>query len=110
MFNVSRRSALLGMMALATVRAGVARAADEVLPSWNDGPAKQAIIKFVQQTTDAASAQFVPPEQRIAAFDQDGTLWVEKPALFARLSIASTACQPWSRRSRNLQGSSHSRP
>ena len=80
MFNVSRRTALLGMMALATVRAGVARAADEALPSWNDGPAKQAIIKFVQQTTDAASAQFVPPEQRIAAFDQDGTLWVERPA------------------------------
>jgi hypothetical protein len=77
--EISRRSALLGVIALATVRTGVARAADEVLPSWNDGPTKQAIIKFVQQTTDTSSAQFVLPEQRIAAFDQDGTLWVEHP-------------------------------
>jgi phosphoglycolate phosphatase-like HAD superfamily hydrolase len=49
------------------------------LPSWNDGPAKQAINKFVQATTDPKSAHFVPPEQRIATFDQDGTLWVEQP-------------------------------
>ena len=49
------------------------------LPSWNDGPAKQAIINFVQVTTDHASPKNVPPEQRIAAFDQDGTLWVEHP-------------------------------
>ena len=49
------------------------------LPSWNDGPAKQAIVKFVQATTDASGAQFVPPAQRIASFDQDGTLWVEHP-------------------------------
>jgi len=49
------------------------------LPSWNDGPVKQAIIKFVQTTTDSKNAQFVPPEQRIATFDQDGTLWVEHP-------------------------------
>jgi len=68
--EISRRSALLGMIALATVRTGVARAADEVLPSWNDGPTKQAIIKFVQQTNDTSSAQFVLPEQRIAPFDQ----------------------------------------
>ncbi|MCX5872877.1 MAG: HAD family hydrolase [Deltaproteobacteria bacterium] len=49
------------------------------LPSWNDGPAKQAIIQFVQDTTDQASPKFVPPEARIATFDQDGTLWVEHP-------------------------------
>jgi phosphoglycolate phosphatase-like HAD superfamily hydrolase len=47
--------------------------------SWNDGPAKQAIIDFVRATTDQASAKFVPPEERIACFDQDGTLWVEHP-------------------------------
>src|SRR5215475_1320992 len=56
-----------------------AQAQTDVLPSWNDGPAKQAIIKFVQATTDAASPKFVPPEERIATFDQDGTLWVEHP-------------------------------
>jgi phosphoglycolate phosphatase-like HAD superfamily hydrolase len=49
------------------------------LPSWNNGPAKQAIIAFVQATTDKASPTFVPPEARIATFDQDGTLWVEHP-------------------------------
>ncbi|HTQ52548.1 MAG TPA: HAD family hydrolase [Candidatus Acidoferrales bacterium] len=52
---------------------------DNPLPSWNDGPAKQAIINFVQTTTDSGSANFVPAEERIATFDQDGTLWVEKP-------------------------------
>ena len=49
------------------------------LPSWNDGPAKQAIVDFVKATTDSASPKFVPPEERIATFDQDGTLWVEHP-------------------------------
>jgi hypothetical protein len=49
------------------------------LASWNDGPAKQAIVDFVRATTDQASAKFVPPEERIACFDQDGTLWVEHP-------------------------------
>ena len=49
------------------------------LPSWNDGPAKQAIMDFVKATTDPSSPNFVPPEARIATFDQDGTLWVEHP-------------------------------
>jgi phosphoglycolate phosphatase-like HAD superfamily hydrolase len=56
----------------------IARAQDP-LPSWNDGAAKQAIVNFVQATTVAASPQFVPPAERIATFDQDGTLWVEHP-------------------------------
>src|SRR5262245_17836080 len=49
------------------------------LPSWNDGAAKQAIVNFVRATTDSASPKFVPPEARVATFDQDGTLWVEHP-------------------------------
>src|SRR5215831_14128224 len=49
------------------------------LASWNDGPAKQAIVDFVRATTQQGSANFVPPEARIATFDQDGTLWVEHP-------------------------------
>ena len=49
------------------------------LASWNDGPAKQAIIDFVHATTDQGSPKFVPAEDRIATFDQDGTLWVEHP-------------------------------
>ena len=49
------------------------------MPSWNDGAAKQAIVDFVKATTDKSSPDFVPPEERIATFDQDGTLWVEHP-------------------------------
>jgi len=49
------------------------------LPSWNDGPSKQAIIDFVRATTDQGSPKLVPPEERITTFDQDGTLWVEHP-------------------------------
>jgi phosphoglycolate phosphatase-like HAD superfamily hydrolase len=49
------------------------------LPSWNDGAAKKAIVEFVKTTTEKGSLQFVPPEERIATFDQDGTTWVEQP-------------------------------
>ena len=52
------------------------------LPSWNDGPAKQSIVTFVQKVSDSAGPQFVPPEQRIATFDNDGTLWSEQPIYF----------------------------
>ncbi len=58
---------------------GQAYAQTDPLPSWNDGAAKKAIIEFVKVTTDKGSPKFVPPEARIAAFDQDGTLWVEQP-------------------------------
>src|SRR5262252_1776320 len=54
-------------------------APEAALASWNDGPAKQAIFDFVRATTAQGSLQFVPPEDRIATFDQDGTLWVEHP-------------------------------
>jgi haloacid dehalogenase-like hydrolase len=54
-------------------------ASSGALPSWNDGTAKQAILDFVRVTIDPASPKFVPPESRIATFDQDGTLWVEHP-------------------------------
>lgn len=53
--------------------------ADDPLPSWNEGPAKQAIIRFVKDTTDKTSSTYVSPEARVATFDQDGTLWVEHP-------------------------------
>jgi phosphoglycolate phosphatase-like HAD superfamily hydrolase len=49
------------------------------LPSWNDGAAKQAIFDFVRATSDRSSPSYVVPEDRIAVFDQDGTLWVEHP-------------------------------
>ena len=56
-----------------------ALAQTDPLPSWNDAAAKKAIVEFVQATTTQGSPKFVPPAERIAAFDQDGTLWVEHP-------------------------------
>jgi len=53
--------------------------AQDPLPSWNEGSAKQAILEFVKTTTTQGSPQFVSAEERIATFDQDGTLWVEHP-------------------------------
>ena len=55
------------------------QAQTDPLPSWNDGAAKKAIVDFVQATTTQGSPKFVPPAERIATFDQDGTLWVEHP-------------------------------
>jgi hypothetical protein len=52
------------------------------LPSWNDGAAKQAIVGFVERVTAEGGAEFVPVEQRIATFDNDGTLWAEQPIYF----------------------------
>lgn len=49
------------------------------LPSWNDGPPKQAIVDFVTRTTTAGGVGFVKPDERIAVFDNDGTLWPEQP-------------------------------
>lgn len=49
------------------------------LSSWNDTPSKQTILKFVAAVTDKADGKYIPPEERIAVFDNDGTLWCEKP-------------------------------
>ena len=69
----------LTVFVLWALLAAGAYAQTDPLPSWNDGPAKQAIVEFVQATTTQGSAKFVPPAERIATFDQDGTLWVEHP-------------------------------
>ena len=74
-----------GLRALAICIAAVvsvARAAPDPLPSWNDGAAKQRILAFVQAVTDPASNDHVPAGERIATFDNDGTLWAEKPMYF----------------------------
>jgi hypothetical protein len=74
----------------AIILAGLALSqAQDPLPSWNDGPAKQAILDFVRETTETGGAKFVPPEERIATFDQDGTLWVEHP-IYLQLVFAQT--------------------
>ena len=64
----------------------------DVLPSWNDGPARAALLDFVARVTRPGETGFVAPEARIAVFDNDGTLWCEKPfPIQARLLIARTA-------------------
>ncbi len=72
--------------ALAAVLGGLAvgRGArtEDPLPSWNDAAAKQAVVRFVGEATRAGGASFVPPSERIAAFDNDGTLWAEQPMYF----------------------------
>ena len=74
-----KRSLLPFVLLSAALTAGCAQASPDPLPSWNDGPAKQSIIGFVAKTTTEGSPDFVPPADRIAAFDQDGTLWAEHP-------------------------------
>ena len=54
------------------------------LPSWNDGKAKQSVIGFVEKVTKAGSTEFIPAPERIAVFDNDGTLWSEQPMYFRR--------------------------
>src|SRR6202795_573012 len=80
--ELNRRHCSAVLLAAAAGSVGVlapALAETDPLPSWNDSPAKSAIRQFIRTTTDPSSPQFVPPEERIATFDQDGTLWVEHP-------------------------------
>ena len=71
-------AALIAAVAFTTT---IARAAD-LLPSWNDGKAKQSIVAFVEKVTKPGSPDFVPPAERIATFDNDGCLWAEQPMYF----------------------------
>ena len=82
--GITRRAVLsavaaLPILASPRIRTSAWAQGADPLPSWNNGAAKQAIIAFVQATTDASSPKFVPEEARVATFDQDGTLWVEHP-------------------------------
>lgn len=69
------RFVLLPLLLAAPVAAG----AGDPLPSWNDGPAKRAVVRFVERVTAPGSADHVPEPDRIAVFDNDGTLWAEQP-------------------------------
>ncbi len=80
MMKLPRLGVVTKILALAALLfAAQVSAQTDPLPSWNDGPAKKAIVEFVQTTTTNGSSKFVPPAERIAMFDQDGTLWVEHP-------------------------------
>src|SRR5438067_11423690 len=71
-------AALVGALAFTTTSAHAA----DALPSWNDTAPKKAIIAFVEKVTKEGSSDFVPPNERIATFDNDGTLWAEQPLYF----------------------------
>ena len=93
---LSRRMFFLVPM-LVAVLAGLGAQAqgNDPLPSWNDGPAKRAILDLVRATTEPGGPDFVAPEDRLATFDQDGTLWVEHPVysqvVFALDRVAALA-------------------
>src|SRR5690606_29792950 len=72
---------IVGLVVVASLATSLLRAADP-LPSWNETPTKQAIITFVEKVTAQGSNEFVPPVDRIATFDNDGTLWSEQPMYF----------------------------
>src|SRR5262245_47048023 len=77
--KLNPKVALVSIAVVAVGFAATVASAQDPLPSWNDGPAKQAILEFVKTTTTEGGPQFVQPEARVAAFDQDGTLWLEDP-------------------------------
>lgn len=81
---MKRRSFLVGTIAGISLPAltSSARAQSDALPSWNDGPAKQSILDFVLRTTTSGSRDWIPVPERIATFDNDGTLWTEQPMYF----------------------------
>jgi phosphoglycolate phosphatase-like HAD superfamily hydrolase len=72
------------LLAIALVSLTATQAQDP-LPSWNDGAAKKSITELVERVTKEGSPDFVPPEERIATFDNDGTLWCEQPMYFQLL-------------------------
>jgi phosphoglycolate phosphatase-like HAD superfamily hydrolase len=71
---------IVAVVAMVTVPTSFAQT--DPLPSWNDGPAKQAIVDFVTKVTTEGGPDFVPAPERIATFDNDGTLWAEQPVYF----------------------------
>jgi len=73
---------IIALILLVTVCSHRAAAQTDVLPSWNDGSTKQSVIEFVEQVTTEGSRDYVPPAERIAVFDNDGTLWAEQPMYF----------------------------
>jgi hypothetical protein len=81
------RRHLLMAITLAAALALALSAAAEPLPSWNEKQAKRAIVDFVQRVTSDGGTDFVPLQKRIAVFDNDGTLWIEKP-MYVQLAFA----------------------
>jgi phosphoglycolate phosphatase-like HAD superfamily hydrolase len=83
--NRHRKGLTAGLPAAALLLASLSPGAAQVpdpLPSWNDGPSKRAVVEFVAKITRQGGTDFMPPAERIATFDNDGTLWAEQPLYF----------------------------
>ena len=80
-----RRSLVTSVTALLVW--GTAAFAADPLPSWNDGSSKRAVVDFVTRVTTPGGRDFVPQPERIAVFDNDGTLWAEQPMYFQAFFI-----------------------
>ena len=78
---------LFAMLSILALVATAAHGQPDPLASWNDGPSKARIVAFVRAVTDPAGKDFVPPPERIAVFDNDGTLWSEQP-MYVQLAFA----------------------
>src|SRR5271154_3631974 len=97
--EITRRDLIKASAATAVLGAfgSVSEAIDDPLPSWNEGAAKKAIFAFVKDTTEKSSPKYIEPRDRIATFDQDGTLWTEHPlyaqAMFALSRLGQLAPQ-----------------
>jgi haloacid dehalogenase-like hydrolase len=84
----SRLGLAIAVTALTFLPMGrLSNAQTDPLPSWNDGPARKAVLEFVRAAADPAGPGFVPVEERIATFDNDGTLWVEQP-IYTQVAFA----------------------
>ena len=97
--KITRRDLIKSSAAAAILGAvgGVSMAEENPLPSWNKGAARDAILTFTEETTEKSSPKYVEPKDRIATFDQDGTLWTEHPlytqAMFALYRLGTMAPQ-----------------
>ena len=83
----ARRTLLAALLASGFGSAGNVQAQTDPLSSWNEGAAKKSITDFVARVTAQGGADFVPPDERVATFDNDGTLWVEQP-MYTQLAFA----------------------
>jgi hypothetical protein len=105
LFEVNRRAMLsaAAMLPALPVLLPIVASADvsgDPLPSWNDTPNKKAIVAFVERVTKQSSPEMVPEDERIATFDNDGTLWAEQPIYFQlafALDRVKGACRAASR-------------
>jgi len=85
--RIALKTGLCCVVCAALLAAFTAAAQTDPLPSWNDGQTKQSVVEFVQKVTDNPSPDFVPPSERIATFDNDGTLWPSHP-MYTQLAFA----------------------